>query len=117
MHLLKKKKKRLKRVFWSFFWVRGYFGHFLGFGAIFVIFWVSGLFWSFYGFRGYFGHFLSFEGYFGHFLGFEGHFGHFLGFGGILVILRFWVFWSFLKILEYFSHFYFSGILVILIIE
>ena len=28
----------------------------------------------------------------------------------------FGVFWSFLKILEYFSHFYFSGILVILII-
>ena len=33
--------------------------------------------------------------------------------GGILIILRFEVFWSFLKILEYFSHFYFSGILVI----
>ena len=37
--------------------------------------------------------------------------------GGILVIFGFWgVFWSFLKILEYFGHFHFSDILVILII-
>ena len=83
------------------------------------------VFWSFFGVRGYFGHFLGFVGYFSHFVGFEvilvifrfwGYFGHFLGFEGILVILNLGVFWSFLKILEYFGHFHFSGILVILII-
>ena len=49
---------------------RGYFGHFLGFGGILVIFrfwgilvifWVSEVFWSFFGFCGYFGHFLDFR--------------------------------------------------------
>ena len=35
----------------------GYFGHFLGFGDILVIFWVSRVFWSFCRFHGYFGNF------------------------------------------------------------
>ena len=76
------------------FRLRGYFGHFKGFGGISIIFrflvilvnfQASGLFWPF--------------------LRFQGYFGHFLGFRGILVIL--WVlrvFWPFLK---------FCGILVI----
>ena len=57
-----------------------------GFGGILVIFWVSGVFWSIFGFV------------------------------GILLILDLGVFWSFFKILEYFDHFHFSGILVILIV-
>ena len=63
-------------VFWSFFgfWrnfdhflgfgdiliifrFRGYFGHFLSFWGILVIFWVSGVYLSFFGFWRYFGHF------------------------------------------------------------
>ena len=39
------------------FWVLEVFWSFLGFEGILVIFWVSGIFWLFFGFRGYFGHF------------------------------------------------------------
>ena len=53
-------------VFWSFLGYGEYFGHFLDFGDILVIF--------------------KFWGYFGHFM-ISGSFGHFLGFEGILVIL------------------------------
>ena len=81
------------------FWVLGVFWLFLGFRGILVIFWVffgGGDFGNFW-FRGYFGHFwvsrVSWS-----FFGFQVYFGHFL------------------KILEYFGHFHFSGILEILII-
>ena len=50
-----------------------------------VIFWVSGVFWSFFGFQEYFGHFLGFCGILVIFR-FWGYFDHFLGFEGILVI-------------------------------
>ena len=66
----------------------GYFGHFLGFGGILVIFYVLGVFWSFIGFQEYFGYFLGFGGILVIFR-FWGYFGHFLGFGGILVVFRF----------------------------
>ena len=75
---------------------REYFGHFLCFGGILVIFWVLGgtlvifwvstVFWSFFRFWEYFGHFWGFEGIlvflvFGDvlviFLGFGGYFGNF----------------------------------------
>ena len=57
-------------VFWSFYWFQGYFGHFLCFGGILVIFRLEGIwviFWTL-------GVFLF----------------NFLGFGGMLVIFRFW---------------------------
>ena len=78
---------RFRRILVIFLVLGVYFGHFMGFGNILVIF----RFWR--------------------------YFGHFLDFDGILVI--FWIlgiFWSFLKILEYYVHFHFCGILVILII-
>ena len=53
-------------VFWSFLGYGEYFGHFLGFGDILVIF----------RFLRYFGHFIV-----------SGSFGHFLDLKGILVIL------------------------------
>ena len=56
---------------------QGYFGHFLGFGGILVIFRFWGVFWSFF----------EFWGYFGHLKGFAGYFAHFKDFGSILVIL------------------------------
>ena len=48
--------------FWGIlviFRFREYFGHFLSFGGILVILWISGIFWSFFGFQKYFGHFLE----------------------------------------------------------
>ena len=73
-----------------------------------VIFRFSGVFWSFYGFQGYFGHFLCFGGILVIF-GFLGYVGYFLDFRDILVIfggigvilLIFWVsgvFWSFFRL-------------------
>ena len=60
----------------------------MGFGGILVIFYVLGVFWSFIGFQEYFGYFLGFGGILVIFR-FWGYFGHFLGFGGILVVFRF----------------------------
>ena len=56
-----------------------YFGHFLGFGGILVIF----------KFRGYFGHFLGFGGILVFFFWVLEVFWSFSGFSGILVI--FWI--------------------------
>ena len=63
-------------IFWSFLGFGEYFGYFLGFEGILVIFWVSEVFWSFLGFRvilvifwvlGVFWSFYEFWGYFGSF--------------------------------------------------
>ena len=69
-----------------------YFGHFLGFGGILVIFWVLGMFWSFLGFRGILVIFRVL-GYFGHFLGFEhdGTQNQYVGcsgFGGLPMVVK-----------------------------
>ena len=86
------------------FW--GYFGNFLCFGGVSVIFWVLGVFWTFFclsrgilviyqTYRGYFvliqvieGILASFrhKGYSGHFRCLRGCLGHFLCFEGISVI-------------------------------
>ena len=81
------------------FRIQGYFGHFLCFEGILVIFRFWGVFWSFFGFRGYFCHFVGFGvilvifkfwGYFGHFSGLGVFWSfYFLFWGGILVIFRF----------------------------
>ena len=47
------------RGYMVIFWVSGYFGNFLGFVVILVIFGFWGVLWYFFGFRGYFGHFLG----------------------------------------------------------
>ena len=52
----------VSRVFWSFFRLRGYFGHFMDFGGILVIFWVVRGILVILGFQRYFGYFLGFEG-------------------------------------------------------
>ena len=96
----------VSRVFWSFFRLRGYFGHFFGFWEYFDNFKVSGVFWSFFRFWGYFGHFLGFRGILVIFW-VLGIFWSFLGFEGILVIF---------EDFRVFGHFHFMGILVILII-
>ena len=71
----------------------GYFAHFRDFGGILVILWGVGVFWLFFGFWKNFGHFLGFEGIFVIFWIFE-VFWSFLGFRGILVIFRFWWYFS-----------------------
>ena len=65
-----------------------YFGHFLCFGSILVIFRFFGVFWSFFWISGDILFIFGFWGYFGHFVSF-GVILVILGFGGILVFLRF----------------------------
>ena len=51
--------------------IKGYFGNFLGFEGIFIIFWVLGVFWYFYRFWGLFWSFFGFWDILVIFLGFE----------------------------------------------
>ena len=128
-----------KQRFGVNFYVSVYFGHFLGFWGILVIFQLLEVFWSFSRFQGYFGNFqvlgdisiffFRFMGYFGHFqvsggisviLWFwGGYFGHFLGFVGISFIFQvLGVFQSFCRFRRYFGHFLgLGGILVILLVS
>ena len=76
-------------VFQLFFRFRRYFGHFLGFWDISIIFQVSGYFGNFLGFRDISVIFQVLE-VFWSFFRFWRYFGNFLGFGGILVFF-FWV--------------------------
>ena len=96
----KKKSKMLETQMWveiisTQTHTTGYFGNFLGFRCILVIFRFQGLFQSSYRFRGYFGHF-QVPGVFLSFFRFMAYFVHFQVLGYILVIFQVsGIFWTF----------------------